>query len=248
MARVIDHQLNLWGRATGIEPQRSDLWVVDFREALGGLRRVLLQQPSVSSEISMPYVPPVLASYFVQSVSLPEMKVRADPVRRDSRAYQTPSWDEPLEVVTMSFALDSYRVGGANASPYKSDIYQMLEVWRAVVRAGRGSVSNEYALRLDGNYRFDYAFNVSLTLMRGGVPKVILPSEPGGIYLAAMAAIPGALTVINDLEKAMQFQLIRCWLGGFKMNDLNYDTAKVLLLTATFYADDIRQDPAKKSL
>lgn len=266
MRSVIDNQTNPWGTLKGVEIQRSDLWIVDFKDALQGLNQMLTRSEDMTPGLAPYYLPPKLASYFVQNVTLPELKTRAEPIRRDSRPYPTPSWDEALEPISMTFILDCYTAGSAgtaNTTPYKSDVYQMLDGWRAVVRAGRGAMSSEYAIRLNADYRIDYAFDVRLLLLRGVDPQV-LDTGPAqaliqqgnalaGLFgystiqtvgLAASAAI-GANSIINDLQFSSQFRLTRCWLGSFKLSEMSYDTAKVVTLAATFYADDIQQIPQK---
>lgn len=149
-SRVVE-QVNPWGREKGEEPQRSDLWVVDFRSALSGIQEI------IGAEL-----PPV-RSYHVQSVSLPALAVKADAVRRDSRSYQMPSFDEPLDAVRMVFVLDVQ-----NDVDKGSHVYQFLDKWRRVVRAGRGALGTEPEITLDANYRINYAFNVYVILLAGG--------------------------------------------------------------------------------
>lgn len=229
MARIIDDQVNVWGRQQGVEPQRSDLWVVDFTQALSGLASVAFDTNPQSTNIALPFVPPKLGTYFVSAVGLPELRVRSEVVRRDSRPYQMPSWDEPCDVVRMVFILDCFRPGKV-FNPYRSDIYQMLDVWRAVVRAGRGSMSTEFAITLDNNYRIDYAYNVGVNLMRGVVPNASLVTTQ-----------PSAS--VNELDLSMQYTLVNCWLSSFKLTELNYESAKIAQIEAVFYAEDVRQAP-----
>jgi hypothetical protein len=97
----------------------------------------------------------------------------------------------------------------------------MLDVWRMAVRAGRGPMSSEFSITLDANYRIDYAFDVRLMLMRPS-------SDPD----------PKS----NDLEFSLQLRLVNCWLSGFKLTELTYESTKVAQLDATFYTEDIRQE------
>ncbi len=247
--RVIDTQTNLWGRTQGIEPQRSDLWVVDFQEVMDGLNKNVLNRFPMSTGLARPFLPQNLPLYFAQTVALPELKTKSEPVRRDSRSYPMPSWGESLDPITMTFILDCYRPGGANASPYRSDIYQTLEVWRAAVRAGRGSMSGEYSFRLNTDYRIDCRFGVGLKMLRGAEPAVPTEAEKEGPEFEGLwntALFHSQYSVITDLAFSKKFTLVNCWLGSFKMSDLSYDAAKVVLLTATFYADDILQEPELK--
>lgn len=243
MSRVITNQNNLWGKQSGIEPQRSDLWIVDFSLALTGLSGAAnvsglasvvngrTGASSMNSGVPVPYVPPAIPTYYASSVTLPDLKIRSEAVRRDSRSYPMPSWDESLEPVRINFLLDCFKPGGAFKTPYQSDIYQMLDVWRAVVRAGRGSVSSEYSITLDNNYRIDYAFDLRVMMMRASSAPSLNPdaSDP-------------ALIVSNDLEFSLQLRLVNCWLSSFRVSELNYEGAKMVQIEALFHAEDIRQE------
>lgn len=236
MARIIDDQLNIWGKQQGIEPQRSDLWVINFNQALSGLASVSFDATPMSSGIDMPFLPPKLASYFAQSVALPDLKVKSETVRQDSRPYPMPSWDEALEGIRIVFLLDCFKPGGSSASPYRSDIYQMLDTWRAVVRAGRGAMSNEFAIALNGNYRIDYAFDVNVLMLRGSSVPASLDSRTTRANQTAPS------TIINDIEFSLQLRLVNCWLSSFRTSELNYEGSKVVQIETTFYAEDILQE------
>lgn len=152
MARVINQQTNPWGAMVvegGQEPQRSDLWVVDFSSAVAGI--------SAQLQAFTPSIP----AFVAQSVALPEMRVRADAFRRDSRPYNMPVFDDPLDAVRIVFTL---QVGSDSAS---APIYRFLDQWRAVVRAGRGGMGKEPWINLNSDYRINFAFNVNVILLKG---------------------------------------------------------------------------------
>lgn len=161
MARDIatSKQTNLWGKAAGtglgLEPQRTDLFIVDFTTAQKGVGAAANQQLSE------------ILPQFVKAVTLPELKTRPEAIRRDSVPYQMPSWDEPLEPVKVTFVLDT------NNEDDKSSVMQFLDAWLALTRAGRGSRFQGYTstgwLTLDQNYSVNCAFNFHLFLLRGAV-------------------------------------------------------------------------------
>lgn len=172
MPRIFVEQRNLWGRAgSGVEPQRADLWQFSLANVVNGIN-------AYASEVSDLSRVPSVPAYFAASVTLPELRVKSETIRRDSRPYQMPSWDDPLDAIRVVFLLDA--ASGAKASI----IYRVLESWRALVRAGRGSMTSGYEtgnktgapgkrnIRLGPNYRVDCAFNVALTLLKGSVPRV----------------------------------------------------------------------------
>lgn len=236
MARIIDTQINPWGRQQGPEIQRGDLWIVDFNQALVNLADSADSGDLLSSGLNTPFLPDKLANYFAKSVALPDLKTKSEPIRRDSRSYPMPSWDEPLDAVRMVFWLDCAGPGGTSIDPYRSDIYQMLDVWRAVVRAGRGSMSSEFAITLDGNYRIDYAFDIQVMMMRASSN----PTVSGITSTTANRTVPSS--IMNDLEFSLKLRLVNCWLGSFRVSDLDYDGTKMVQIEANFYAEDIVQE------
>jgi hypothetical protein len=229
---------------------------------------------------------PPIPAYFAQSISIPELRVKADAFRRDSRPYNMPTWDDPLDPVKITFVLDAALPG------YASRIYNVLDRWRSLVRAGRGSMSKEVMPVLNNNYRIDFQFNITVMLLRGGQAAInsalsqsdalvqsITPSPskpkifslqnnntstaqkqaPTDTQQAADQAIQAAnqqaasnastalllanavqlSSVDNDLQYSGAYTLQNCWLGGFRISDLNYTTTQISTLEATIYAEDV---------
>jgi hypothetical protein len=206
-------QVNPWGKT--LEPQRADLWVVKFDNVVTSFQRHGLFQSDL---------PSVPTAVYAQSVSLPEQAVRAEIVRRDSRQYHMPSWDAPLDAITMTFLLDT---GG----PRVPGLISLLSAWRAVVRAGRGPVSAENSFTLSPAYstfslsdvRPLHAYDIPIFLLKGyEVDKVNLDN----------------LSNFN-LQLSATLVLVNCWLAGYKYDELSYASGKAATVTATFYADDI---------
>lgn len=201
MARIVQ-QTNPWatqaGNGGGLDPQRSDLWKIDLSQVTNGLSRVLGRRV------------PAIPTYFAQSVGFPEPKVRAEQFRRDSRPYNMPTFDEPLDPVKINFLLESPGPGES------SIIYRFLDQWRQVIRAGRGGMSASAPnITLDANYRIDYAFNINVFLLRG----------TSGIE--------------NDLEYSATYTLINAWLGSFKLADVSHDGTRIMTVEAQIYPEDI---------
>lgn len=263
MARIIQDQKNVWGAQGGPEPQRSDLWQVDFDNASTALFSLPFALERLNST-AVHFAPFRISRFYAQSLALPSLAIRPQAIRRDSRPYQTPSWDEPLDSIRMTFILDTAKPGNT-ADPYQSEIYALFDLWRAVVRAGRGAFSNEPAFTLDANYRVNYAYDVNLLFLKGSKPTVTSTSdaditkqeritasskaglEPGRTPETLRAlTVPANLNagvVNNDLEISTKLILVKTWISSFQVNELNYDAAKVVLLTAQFYAEDIQQVP-----
>lgn len=172
MPRIRDIE-NVWGKTGGPNPQRSDLWQVELTDAISGINEALkwYARPWVNADDLPPY--------YIAAVTLPELKVRAEPVRRDSRAYNMPSWDEPLDAIKIVFIMDDGGVSRLNNdAKLSAGIIRLLSGWRALVRAGRGSVGLEKSAEMgDGsikvggfndNYQLSYQWPIYVNLCRGG--------------------------------------------------------------------------------
>lgn len=242
----------MWGRQQGPEPQRTDLWVADFSDALKKLTVAVNSGSPLTPGVTAPTIPSYLFTYFCSAISLPELRIRADAIRRDSRPYNMPAWDDPLDPIRMQFILDCYKPGATAQSPYTSDIYQLLDAWRAVVRAGRGALSNEFSLTLNSNFSMDYAYDVRLNMMRGDTPSLMnltalsnatfIPGVFGqAIRASASGSIARGFAIQNDLQYSTQLRLANCWLSSFKLSDFNYEGAKVTTIDATFYAENVER-------
>lgn len=260
-----DNQLNLWGKQSdtggGLEPQRSDLYFVDFTSA----------QKNVAAAANVKLAPVV--PHHVRSISLPELRTKPDPVRRDSVSYNMPSWDDPLDPVKIVFLLDT------KAHEDSSSVIRFLDAWLALTRAGRGERAKGYSsdgswLRLNSDYRVDFQFNVHVWLLRGGGIDAQSPHFQRGVLdsiaknvKARSAAIqkgPGSWlnknfrklelleptpeTVANAateaaLGKSMYghsiFVLKRAWLASYKVSDLNYIENSLVTVESNFYADAV---------
>ena len=265
MARVTDVK-NPWGRQGGPNPQRTDLWQVDLSEAIKGINGVLDQAFEDGQAVKFPALASV-PRYFPASISIPEQKMKAEMVRRDSRAYNMPSWDEPLDSFKISFVVDDGgKFGAAAGDTCQSFIYTVMDIWRSVVRAGRGAVGSESSIRLDSNYRIDYAWPIYLFMLKGySLPKQFFGSQRQRVnmgdqaydvaFSGAPAAIEEQVTYVQQasqnfasymqqqstLEISQVLHFENAWLSGFKLVDLSYETAKVAAIEATFYAENLLQ-------
>lgn len=248
--RTLTDQRNPWGRAGGIEAQRSDLWQLVFDTVTQGINEQL-------QGVALHQALDTIARYFPCSIALPELRVRAEAVRRDSRSYFMPSWDEPLDAIRVSFVLDSPEVDQDG-----SNLMKTLAAWRTLTRAGRGAVDVESGLTLNADYRVDYAYNVRLALLRGGrvqkmaqfvsdrpsqppfttgLPQLLsVTNSPQG-DLTARTAIrrQSSATVQDDFAIAQSYVFTNCWLAGYKLTDLAYTGSDFVKVDCTFYADNI---------
>lgn len=274
MARDIStiSQTNLWGKQSdtgmGLEPQRNDLYLVDFKTAR--------QNVAKAANVSLAEILP----QYVRSVTLPEIRTKADPVRRDSIPFQMPSWDDPLDAVKLVFLLDTHDQDDT------SNVIQFLDAWLALTRAGRGSRFQGYNVNpgwmtLNANFTVDFMFSVYIYLLRGAqlTSGGFVDTSGGQQFQQFMVnanaayrnaqkrqglvqtgqAIPASLdtsseTAINyalqdtgaafeqDMVMHSTYTLFNAWLGAYKISDLNATESGLVTVEATFYIDDISLD------
>jgi hypothetical protein len=154
-----DKSINLWGKTLVFEPQRSDLYLVDFRYAANNIRRKAKDYFGFEFDEIHPQ--------YVRSVSIPEIRIKNDIIRRGNSSFSVPSWDDPLDAIKISFILNTQEGGASN------DVVDFLDAWLRLTRAGRGSRAKGYAdedlqwIKLDENYRIDYKFPVQILLLKG---------------------------------------------------------------------------------
>lgn len=254
--RKFTQQNNPWGHFQfGPDAQRTDLWQVDFRETVKNLVGVA---GSINSLSTLKFIQP----FEVQSVTLPELKTRAEAVPRDSRSFMMPSMDEALDAIRMVFVMNSDQ-------SLSSNLIKVLNGWRALVRAGRGAMSSEPSFALNANYTVDFAFNVTLKLARPGaitatggqsvpanqsvppnqnvgapgltIPNTAASPTAGSSQLALHAAVSSSVNGMSKADYATNFSytLVKCWLSSHKVSEMSYADAKIMTVEATFYAEDI---------
>ena len=184
----VSKQKNLWGKS--IDPHRVDLWYVSLEEARAGL------QATTGAE-GTEYLPEILPQH-IQSVTLPEpVKIRAEAVRRESIAYQMPSWDEPLDPVSVTFILE-------DTTP--NPVLTLLETWASLVRAGRGMRSDSggfrgQSLKLNDRFGIDFRFNIYIYLLQGSTGRIQINTN-AALATAAQSQIKRkALAQMGDALK-----------------------------------------------
>lgn len=262
MGRVFN-QKNVWGSQGGINPQRSDFWLVDFTQVINGINGQIYEG---DIETDIQPLPGRVEPYYIASVSMPTMKVKGEEVKRDSKPFWMPSYDEAMTEIKVVFILDT----PTNATTSK--VYQFLDTWRAFVRAGRGAMGNEKTVSLNSNFTISFRFPVAITLLRGSDNLRVNPTS-GMVnpdYAPAIAQLKAELDtnpnldeeqkqeriqqligsagiysvynpVENDLIDCAIFQVENMWLSSFKATDLDYSKGnEVVRLEANFYADNFR--------
>jgi len=209
---------NIWGSnsSQGLDPQRDDLWFVDFGVVAKALSFTLEQ-----------------SWLYVKSLKLPDMDITADLFKRDSRPYYLPGYDKPVDSVSMTFVY-SIPQTGQNYPP----IYHLLYKWRAKVRAGRGAMSGETAEYISeaNNYGASILFRWDLPcrFLRGSRPDE--SSTSIGEDPLTTSSAPSAPTLTTSSAHIMK----NAWLSGLGISEIDTSSAaKGVEVKATFYCEDV---------
>lgn len=232
---------NPWGRSSGREPQRSDLWYIDFTSAFDGIMgrgdvgKNTLEELEYDGQYTMGnhanLINPFSGDrtsirYYATSVNLPELVTTPEVTRRDSKPYHSPGCDSPLGAIKVSFIHDISNVQDGPDGIRRSEIYSFLSLWRTLVRSGRGGMSSEFSLALDRDFKVNYGFDVSLSFL-------------GGVDLSqALAENPAQ----SGLEVTSVYTMKNCWLSSFGLGpEISFSEARHSIISAIFYADDVVQ-------
>ncbi len=242
-------QKNLWGLSSdngaGLEPQRADLWYVDMTEVVNGLNR-----QNIFNQLSLPAVNE-MEPQLAQSVTIPEIRTKAEPIRRDSIPFPMPAWDDPLDAIKLVFLVDTY----SNAN--SSKVLALLQAWQALVRAGRGNRSDLYGtasiqgqrtpqIYLNAEFQIDYAFPLRIVFLRGSLITTDAISAEQSAVLSALSSrwrvtSSRPMTLKAALNIAADWRFKDVWLGGWKMSDVAYAETKLQTVDVTLYAASFDQ-------
>lgn len=172
---------------------------------------------------------PSIFPQFVQSVTLPNQAVKAEPYRRGSIPYNMPSWDEPLDAIKIVFLM------GQDASGLPM-VYDFLSRWQALVRLGRGSRKNQGPTETDRWFAQEaakpptFAFDFHVHLLRGTLNS--LGTSVSGAAAVAMA---------SQMEISATYRIVSAWLASFKSSDLDYAAGggKFVTIEANLYPEAV---------
>jgi len=245
---------NLWGQT--LDPQRVDLWQLNMKAAIQGLLELDAQSPyspvsllySVGSIVAPQTTQAVKESYiraltenaffYAKAIQFPQLSVSSQPVLRDSRPYHLPDYDNPLDAITITFYHDIGRT--IRNDVRQSEVYRLLDQWRRVVRAGRGSMSTEsiYTLRSDfrlPQFRFDLTARFLTGLHYTGLPG----TQDGEMQSVTEAIIQDQAQLEDAVEVGASYVLKNAWLSSVQLAGADHDGRGTHMITATLYAEDL---------
>jgi hypothetical protein len=220
-----------------LEPQRTDLFLVDLSSAAK-----LMAQVAPDTAVSI-FVP-----QYVRSVSFPEVKIRPEPFRRNSIPYNMPTWDEPVGEFKITFLTDTWD------SINRCDVCNLLDLWVALSRAGRGARTNQYYTNggigwflLDATYKVSSRFDINVSLVRGAIPAATTPTQSVQQAQAIVnlnANQIGAATMVEHTKWIAR----NAWCAGYKLGDLNYSENQLMTIEASFFPETIERDDSGSSV
>lgn len=219
----IKDQINPWGKS--LEPQRSDLWKLDFSQVMSGL-----QIPTVS-----PLFP---AHFYATKVNFPALHLKEVEVVENGVPVAYPDADQVCGEVRVEFIHDiGTGVGGIS----RSEIYTILEAWRSKIRAGRVGFSSESESIpvLDTNFKSNYAFDIPFQFVKGA------GSVNDRIALLSSQTLEreeGDSSGVSDrMEIGAVYRMRKAWLSSFSLNEVSYGSGGIATIPATLFVRDIRQ-------
>lgn len=234
-----DSLKNLWGAQGGsMEPQRTDLWQVDFSQALEGMRSHLyhLVEKGIGGADTQALVTlcgevDILPQY-VQSVTFPDYNVKYEDVVSYNVRSKLPIVDQGFDTVKMRFVLDAAAEG--------SRVLSFLELWQAFVRSASGKRSpsgvppvplyiSAEAQDVPGT---PFEFDVYVNLLSGSTTDFSTLSRSGNADFGAVG-----------MDVVTKINLVRCWLASYRLPELSYEGSKVATIDAAFVVTDLVRVP-----
>lgn len=202
---------NVWGAENStLDPQRKDLWIVDFSQVLKGL------------DVSFDNF-----HFFAKSITLPDMAVQTDTFKRGSVNFLAPGWDTARGLIKCVFRYDSPSV------VTYSQIFDVFDRWEARVRAGRDGYSSTTDLYIDdfSDFRVPFRWNVDLHFLRG-----LGPDDMAKLVDQLESPLTGGL---NTLDIASSYRLVDCWLSSRTITELDQQENGPVEIQALIVSEDV---------
>lgn len=223
---------NPWGVAQGYDQQRSDLWVVDLREATlvssvrsGKLIDILKEFfPNQMGTLNVEELP-----YTAYSVSLPAQSVTTETFYRSSTPYPMPGMDAQTE---------SMRIVFRHTSGLTSPTYMVLELWKELARMGRLGHGNDGVLLPYPGYTAPFRFDLPIRLYAGAITGNTSPEQvAGGLSLNSdtftdsgnTGLVFGESSGAVTLTPSATYIAKRCWVQSLQLTEMSHETGNQLL-------------------
>lgn len=213
---------NIWGASGGRDVQRSDLWMLDLKIPV----QELLRKNSTDYDLDDYQV-------FPQSVSLPEVRMKTEEIKKDNFPIAQPGYDEVIGATSVNFLIDTDK-------DKMSDILTFLDNWYQAGRQGR-----DPDVQLGVNFQpAKFKFDIYAWLFSGKIASDMLKDE--NLYKAYLGpTLPGTVVSMSAsnnsanekyFEAVQRYTLKEAWISSLKIGELSYGTSGSLLVTAQIQA------------
>lgn len=212
---------------------------------------------------------PAIMPQLVKSVTMPDTRIRAEVVRRSSLPFQVPSWDDPYEPIRVQFIADvpdDDSVQRFSPEAFLKIWSNVVRIGRGFRRNGGPGTTDTLRLveNTDGglplpNFRYDF----SVFLLKGVSIQNGLSAGVGGTGVLAglrQASVRAATSLANAVRRpdalfaadtgfgntldgrmsvATTVTFRNAWPVSYKMSDLTYDAAGLVVFDAAFHVESI---------
>ena len=220
--------VNPWSKQGGLEPQRSDLWVVELEQVVNGVRNV----PQFAG---MTFPDPNTSKYYARQVIFPDISMAAVESKRHSVPIEYPGFDEPIGQVRIDFMVEAGQTksDGSLFPQQNSRIWNLIRCWHQLARVGRvsrTSLEDGFSIPLQEiatSYASSFKFDVNVNLFSG--PDT---APDFGIFGQTFKPTAGLLPTTSSLLK-------RCWVKAYQIGNLDHEGNAFLKLTVTLVTESI---------
>jgi hypothetical protein len=230
--------VNPWSKSGGMEPQRSDLWILNLEKVLAAVSAI----PQFEN-LSLPE--PKTTRYYARQVIFPEVQVAEFQSKRHSIPTSFPGYDEPISGVRVDFMVDAWTMTSNPAqavqSQMNSRIYNLLRCWHQMARVGRQmrtSIDDNFQIPLEEvprSYANFFKFDVVVQLMSGVFSNPFDADNVG----ASTTSSTELLSTTDGFEVTTRVIMKRCWVSALQLGTLDQAQNGWFTVTATLIPEAI---------
>lgn len=206
---------NPWGSQGGPNVQRSDLWQINFQNAIDLVKNPVGLIPSKRyQQLISDAGFAARLNFTAQRVVLPELSLQTTNIIQGTYQYNLPSYQEPLSVTRIDFLYDI----NADRENEASETYSFLEAWRLLALAGQAKGDGNILALTNANSKPAYKADVTIQ------------------FLAGSSDIN-----VNELVVSSEHTMFDAWVSEVQLNTLSYENGKELaIVVATLQAATIQ--------
>jgi len=212
---------NPWTTAgSSYDVQRADMWSIDCKHICDLVTTGYPDYVQRFAALS-------LANFSERQVTFPIQKTAVSAYMRGNSPVNMPGYDEPLENTRITFVLNAgsvYTIGDAATVNQAGSVYNLLYLWRQLVRQGRDEING-----------FDFQTGQLAT-------TTIIPDYRCDIDIALISDYDTAIAEDDGVSHASAYTYYRlknAWIAGLQLDNLDQDSSKPVSVTADIPAEDV---------